>query len=389
MVRGTVRSAAALLLAVALAGGTGTVGAQAVDLAPTGVAARGGHPANPALAARDPATGEWRGPWIDLAGALAQRLGVPVAFVEYANDVAAVVARRRAGAWDVASGPDTPERAALGLAFAVPYLEVDNTLLVGPASAIRSTADADRPGVRIAAMARHRAGAEPDRPPAAGRGRPRGPQPRQPELAALLAAGQVDAVASNRANVLGLAALVPGSRVLADRYAVQEQRINLPPGRSAASLALASAVTRQALASGLIRASLARAGTVGVQPAAARAPGGLPRTGGPPRPPAGVAGAGLVAAAVGLLAAGQRRSRARIVAAAAARSAREAAQGAGHGAGRGLGPAPDATKRRLTPECNRTRRAAARCRRFRQEWSAAAARATHPADRTARVFGYI
>jgi hypothetical protein len=83
------------------------------------------------------------------------------------------------------------------------------------------------------------------------------------------------------------------------------------PGRAAASLALASAVTRQALASGLIRASIARHGVQGVQPAAAGAPGGLPRTGGPPRPPAGVAGAGLVAAAVGLLAARWRPSRGR------------------------------------------------------------------------------
>ena len=189
------------------------------------------------------------------------------------------------GAWDVTSATGTPERAALGLTFAAPYLEVDNTLLVGPGSAIRSTADADRPGVRIAAVG----GTAPElsltallRQAEVVRVAPSPDINR--ELAALLAAGQVDAVANNRANVLGLAALVPGSRVLADRYAVQEQRINLPPGRSAASLALASDVTRQALASGLIRTSLARAGTVGVQPAAAGAPGGLPRTGGPPQP---------------------------------------------------------------------------------------------------------
>ena len=337
MVRGTVRATAALLLAVTLAGGTGTAGAQAGDLAPTGALRVAAHPANAALAARDPATGEWRGPWIDLAGALAQRLGVPVAFVEYANE-AAVLAAAATGAWDVTSATGTPERAALGLTFAAPYLEVDNTLLVGPGSAIRSTADADRPGVRIAAVG----GTAPElsltallRQAEVVRVAPSPDINR--ELAALLAAGQVDAVANNRANVLGLAALVPGSRVLADRYAVQEQRINLPPGRSAASLALASDVTRQALASGLIRASLARAGTVGVQPAAAGAPGGLPRTGGPPRPPAGVAGAGLVAAAVGLLAAGQRRRRARFAADAAARSARAAAQGAGPGAGAGGG----------------------------------------------------
>ena len=74
-----------------------------------------------------------------------------MAFVEYANE-AAVLAAAATGAWDVTSATGTPERAALGLTFAAPYLEVDNTLLVGPGSAIRSTADADRPGVRIAAV---------------------------------------------------------------------------------------------------------------------------------------------------------------------------------------------------------------------------------------------
>jgi ABC-type amino acid transport substrate-binding protein len=58
-----------------------------------------------------------------------------------------------------------------------------------------------------------------------------------PELVALLTAGQVDALANNRATLLGLAAQVPGARVLADRYAVQQQWLTLPPGRSAARAA--------------------------------------------------------------------------------------------------------------------------------------------------------
>jgi polar amino acid transport system substrate-binding protein len=306
MVRGTVRAAAALLLAVTLAGGTGTVGAQAVDLAPTGALRVAVNP-NPAFAARDPATGEWRGAWIDLAGALAQRLGVPVTIVEYAT-LDAVVAAAATGAWDVASASATPERAALGFTFAVPYLEVDSTLLVGPGSSLRRTADADRPGVRIAAVG----GSAPEQSLTALLRQAQvvrvAPGPAvNAELAALLAAGQVDVVAGSRAAMLDLAALVPGGRVLADRYAVQEQQINLPPGRPAASLALASAVTRQALASGLIRTSLARSGAVGVQPAAAGAPGGLPRTGGPPLQLAGATGAGLVAAARGAGRAAARR----------------------------------------------------------------------------------
>ena len=103
--------------------------------------------------------------------------------------------------------------------------------------------------------------------------------------------------------MLAFAAQVPGARVLPDRFAVAQQRLTLAPGRSAASLALASDVTRQALASGLVRASIERHGLVGVRPprCRARCPGRRPD------PTGRGLGAGLVAAAGALLAAGWRR----------------------------------------------------------------------------------
>ena len=125
------------------------------------------------------------------------------------------------------------------------------------------------------------------------------------ELVPLLRAGQVDALASNRPNVLAFAAQVPGARVLPDRFAVSQQRLTLAPGRSAASLALASEVTRRALASGLVRASIERHGLVGVQASPLPGPGALPRAGraGPAAgQPAAVLGAALVVAGAGLLA---------------------------------------------------------------------------------------
>jgi polar amino acid transport system substrate-binding protein len=260
---------------------------------------------NAALAVRDPATGEWRGPWLDLAGALARRLGVPVALVEYGN-IGAAVAAAETGAWDVASDVRSPEEAALDrLAAAVPYLEVEYTLLVGPDSPLRSTADADQPGVRIAAPV----GTPPElRLTALLRQAQVVRAANSAEAVALLRAGQVEAAAATRANLLALAAQVPGARVLADPYAVQENRIILPPGRPAAGVALASDVTRQALTSGLIRASIERHGVVGVRPAALAAPGGLPRTGGAASRPAWTAVAGLAAAA-GLLVTTRRRPR--------------------------------------------------------------------------------
>ena len=91
-----------------------------------------------------------------------------------------------------------------------PLPGIDNTLVVGPDSAIRSVADMDRPGVRIGALS--------------------GTRPEQnlsrlvtqaevvrtatvAELVPLLRAGQVDALVSNRPIVLAFAAQVPGARV--------------------------------------------------------------------------------------------------------------------------------------------------------------------------------
>ena len=208
-----------------------------------------------------------------------------------------------AGAWDVASDSRRPEEAAaLGWAAAIPYLDLDNTLVVGPASAIRSVADMDRPGVRIGALTGTKAEqnlsglvtqAEVVRTATVA------------ELVPLLRAGQVDALVSIRSIVLAFAAQVPGARVLADRYAVTQQRLMLAPGRAAAGLALASAVTREALASGQIRAAIERYGVVGAQAAPLPGPGALPRTGSAgsaPGRPAAVLGAALVATGAGLLA---------------------------------------------------------------------------------------
>jgi polar amino acid transport system substrate-binding protein len=277
------------------------VGAQATDLAPTGRLRVAVALGNTALVTKDPATGALRGIWIDLSRALAARLGVPVAFVEYATGAEANAAT---GAWDLTSTSAPDQAAAMGDAVAIPYLDADNTLLVGPTSAIRSTADMDRPGVRIATASV--GGPAQDLTGLLRRAEVVSVLPLASAVP-LLQAGEVDALAAGRGNLLMLAPQVPGARLLADRFSVQQQRIALAPGRSAASLALASDVTRQALATGLIRASIQRNGVSGVQPSPL--PAALPRTGRPERPsrpPAVFLSAGLVVTAAALLACGRR-----------------------------------------------------------------------------------
>jgi polar amino acid transport system substrate-binding protein len=89
-----------------------------------------------------------RGPAHDLGRELGRRLGVAVEFVafETAGKLADAV---KTGVWDVAFLGAEPQRAN-EIAFTAAYLEIPATYLVPAGSAIRSVADVDRDGVRIA-----------------------------------------------------------------------------------------------------------------------------------------------------------------------------------------------------------------------------------------------
>lgn len=79
--------------------------------------------ATPVQAVVDRASGELRGPAIDLARSLANRLGVPLETRTLAN-ADEVVAGARAGTWDVAFLAVDPARSQ-ELDFSRPYLEAD------------------------------------------------------------------------------------------------------------------------------------------------------------------------------------------------------------------------------------------------------------------------
>jgi polar amino acid transport system substrate-binding protein len=102
----------------------------------------------PTFATKDPATGEIRGVAMELARALAARLGIDVVPVEYPSPPS-VLEGLKTDAWDVGFLGIDPARLAQA-DFSPPYLQVDSTYLVPAGSAVRTIADADHPGVRIA-----------------------------------------------------------------------------------------------------------------------------------------------------------------------------------------------------------------------------------------------
>ena len=138
------------LLAAALAGGlSATAKADALkDLAPGGKLRAAINFGNSVLAQKDPATGEPKGITPDLARELGRRLGVPVELVTY-DAAGKVFDAVKTGAWDIAFVAIEPVRAA-EIEFSAPYVIIEGTYMVPKDSPLKTIADVDKPGIRIA-----------------------------------------------------------------------------------------------------------------------------------------------------------------------------------------------------------------------------------------------
>ena len=203
---------------------------------------------------KDPATGELKGVWVEIARALAARIGVQVVLLEHPIPPEAV-ASLKGGACDLLFLPFDARAANVG-DFSPPIFQFDYTLLVPAGSSTRSVADADRPGVRIAAVRNHASTIELSR------------LLKQAELVYaetpdrtfdLLRTGQADAMASARPTLLEYSTQLPGTRVLEDHYGANINRIVVPKGK-AGWLAYISEFVEEAKASGLVQKAIDRAG---------------------------------------------------------------------------------------------------------------------------------
>jgi polar amino acid transport system substrate-binding protein len=218
---------------------------------------------NPTLVTKDPATGKARGVTVDLGRALAARLGVSLVAVEYPN-VAGILEGLRSNAWDVAFLGVDPAR-AVEVDFTAAYMDVDNTYLVASDSVMRSVADVDRVGVRIAVPTwsapdlfltrelQHASLVRGDTPET---------------LIALLTSGQADAFAADRATLLNVTARFTGWHILDGRFLAVQHALAVPKG-DALMLASVQTFVEQAKRSGLVQHAIQRAGLHGVHVAPA------------------------------------------------------------------------------------------------------------------------
>jgi polar amino acid transport system substrate-binding protein len=237
---------------------TDTTPAVLADLAPTGKIRAGINYGNFILATKDRATGESRGVAVDLVHELGRRLGVPVDIIAY-DSVAVMGDAAPTGVWDIAFLGSDPAREAL-MSFTAAYLEIEATYLVPGTSPLRTAAEVDQDGVRVAAPAR----ANYELYLSRNLKRARLVSTQGGDAAFdLLKTSQVDALAGLTQGLLGLATKLPGSRLVDGRFMGVQQSIAVPKGHDA-GLAYLRRLVEDAKASGLVARAIEKTGAKGV-----------------------------------------------------------------------------------------------------------------------------
>jgi polar amino acid transport system substrate-binding protein len=255
-----------LVAALAIAGslvvaGEGAAGAADPDvqqvLAPTGKLRVGLYPGTPTSILPDPQSGGPRGVGYDLGKEFARRLGIPYEPVVFAKNAEVLEAVKTAQV-DMAFTNASAERAK-DMDFGTPYLEIELGYLVSQKSAIATPADIDKPGVRVGVtkgsssdgvLSRDLKSAEVVRAVTVG------------AAADMIAAGQLDAFATNKATLFEMAEKLPGAKVLDGHWGVERHAIAIPKGRDQGR-AFVEEFTKDAKSEGLVKAAIARAGLRG------------------------------------------------------------------------------------------------------------------------------
>ena len=122
------------------------------ELAPTGVLRAGINMSNFLLVTGKAANGDPDGVSPDMARELARRLGVPVKLIPFKSP-GELADQAGNNVWDIGNIGAEPARAET-IAFTAAYAEIASTYLVPAGSPIKSIAEVDRPGVRIAVTGR-------------------------------------------------------------------------------------------------------------------------------------------------------------------------------------------------------------------------------------------
>lgn len=253
------------MLALAIVSLVAISPAFANDLAPGGTLRAVYLSSNPAQAVQDKATGEIRGASADLARELSRRNNMPMT-LRGLPDPPAVIEAVNKGEADIGFVAFAPERVGT-VEFSQVYMLVQQSFLVREDSHIRTIADVDRTGLRIAGtksdsitlfMKRKFKSAtlsEIDNDP--------------DEIKRQLMAKEIDAFGANRQRLTNLTKNTSGLRMLPDNLFGVPQTIVVPKGKPEA-LAQVNRFIDDVRASGFLRGAIKASGVVGLE----EAPGG-------------------------------------------------------------------------------------------------------------------
>lgn len=239
--------------------------ATAALLAPTGRLRASINLGNPILAGTDPATGAPRGVSVDLARALAGRLGVPLDLATFPAATKSVDAVT-GGVADIGFFAIDPLRGA-EIAFTGAYLLIEGAYLVRDDSPCQANEDVDRPGTTVVVgqgsaydlfLSRELEHAGFVRVPGAA------------QVVETLRAGGADVAGGIRQVLVEVARRTPGLRVLPGRFMVIRQAMGLARARGPEAEAALRAFVEDVKASGFVAEAMARHAVAGatVAPAA-------------------------------------------------------------------------------------------------------------------------
>jgi polar amino acid transport system substrate-binding protein len=227
-------------------------------LAPTGRLRAGVFAGSPLSMARDSKTGEMHGLGVDLGIELATRLGVPFEPVEFQR-IAEVIAAMKAGEVDFTISNATAAR-ALDVAFSQTLLSVELGYLVPAVSSIATMVDIDKSGVRVGVTKGSTSqGTLPNLLPHATMV----PAQNSSRAIEMLERRELDAFATNKPTLFGMADRMPGARVLDGRWGVEHIAVAVPQGPEAGMDYLRRFVA-EVQTSGFLSQAITRAGLRGV-----------------------------------------------------------------------------------------------------------------------------
>ena len=222
------------------------------ELAPTGTLRAGINLSNFLLVSGKSAAGDPEGVSPDMAREVARRLGVPVKLVPFKTPGELADAATQ-GVWDIGLIGAEPQRAEQ-IAFTAAYCEIEATYLVPAGSPLKSIAEVDAPGVRIAVTGRSAYGLWLDR------NIKRAELVRTETLDASLekfVQAKLEALAGLRPRLLTDVTKLPGARILDGKFMSVQQAIGTPRKNTAAAPFL-RAFVEEAKASGFVASLIER-----------------------------------------------------------------------------------------------------------------------------------